>query len=90
MIFPFLVALELAPNDPKALFRRCQAYDALQRYEDAYKDAMIVLKIDPKNKPVQQIMMRLNPIIQEKVCYCIRFVYVTCTCRQNNRFTHMI
>ena len=60
-------AVEIAPNDPKALFRRCQAYEALERHQDAYKDAVRVMTIDPKNKAVQQVLTRLNPIIQEKV-----------------------
>jgi len=55
------------PNDPKALFRRCQAYEAVEKYEEAYKDAVTLMKVDPKNKAVQPILARLNPIIQNKV-----------------------
>ena len=39
----------------------------MERYEDAYKDAMFLMRIDPKNKSIQPILMRLNPIIQERV-----------------------
>lgn len=60
-------SLDLVENDPKALYRRCQAYDALGRVEEAYKDAMTLIKIDPKNKAAQAIYERLNPIVQEKM-----------------------
>lgn len=60
-------ALEITPNDPKALYRRCQAYEHLGKVEDAYKDAAAIIKVDPKNTAVQPILQRLNPIIQEKV-----------------------
>ena len=65
-----ITALELVPNDPKALYRRCQAYEHLDKPEDAYKDAAALLKVDPKNSAVQPILKRLNPVIQEKVCCC--------------------
>jgi hypothetical protein len=57
-------------NDPKALYRRCQAYEHLDKVEEAYKDAGAIIKVDPKNTAVQNILRRLNPIIQEKVRYC--------------------
>ena len=73
--FPFLtfcfvlsvLALDIIPNDPKALFRRCQAFEGLERPEDAYKDAMMLLRVEPKNKAIQPLLMRLQPIIQAKV-----------------------
>ena len=42
-------SLELIPNDPKALFRRCQAYEALNKVDSAYADAKEVHNLDPKN-----------------------------------------
>lgn len=66
-MFCCVLGLELAPNDPKALFRRCQALDALGRVEEAYRDAVTLLKIDPKNNAVQTIFNRLNPLVQERV-----------------------
>lgn len=60
-------ALEITPNDPKALFRRCQALDALQRYEEAYRDARNVITVDPTNKPVKPILARLHEIVQERL-----------------------
>ena len=62
-----MLALDIAPNDPKALFRRCQAYEQLEEYENAYKDAAMLMKIDPKNSAIQPVLRRLNPIIQKKV-----------------------
>nr|KAG5698914.1 hypothetical protein BaRGS_006808 [Batillaria attramentaria] len=60
-------SLELVDNDPKALYRRCQAYDALGRVEEAYRDAVALVKVDPKNKAAQAIYERLNPIAQERI-----------------------
>ncbi|XP_012288302.1 protein unc-45 homolog B [Orussus abietinus] len=59
-------ALKICPNDPKALFRRCQALDALQRYEEAYRDAAKVVSLDPNNKAIQPIIARLFEIVQER------------------------
>ena len=54
-------------NDPKALFRRCQAYDALGRVEEAYQDVMTLMKVDPKNSAVVPLYQKLNPIMQDRV-----------------------
>ncbi|XP_048256515.1 protein unc-45 homolog B-like [Haliotis rufescens] len=59
-------SLDLTPNDPKALFRRCQAYEKLDKLDEAFRDAAIVMKIDPKNTAVMPIFKRLNPIVQER------------------------
>ena len=37
-------SLELCPNDPKALFRRCQAYEKLDQVDKAYQDGREVSK----------------------------------------------
>ncbi|RZF48427.1 hypothetical protein LSTR_LSTR011380 [Laodelphax striatellus] len=58
-------SLEITPNDPKALFRRCQALDSLNRHEEAYRDARHLNVIDPNNKAVQPILSRLHEIVQE-------------------------
>ena len=73
--FPCFTALDLVSDDPKALYRRCQAYEKLNQAEEAYKDAAALMKVDPKNSAVQPILKRLNPIIQEKVLlgYLVRF-----------------
>lgn len=51
----------------KALYRRCQALELLGKNEDAYKDAMLLLQLDPKNKAVVPIMQRLSAYIMDKV-----------------------
>ncbi|XP_044261453.1 protein unc-45 homolog B [Tribolium madens] len=60
-------SLEIVPNDPKALFRRCQALESLERFEEAYRDATQIFKDDPNNKTIQPILERLYRIVQEKV-----------------------
>ncbi|KAK0044889.1 protein unc-45 B [Biomphalaria pfeifferi] len=59
-------SLDLSPNDPKALFRRCQAYEQLGRAEDAFKDAILLLKVDPQNKAALPLFNKLNTVVQEK------------------------
>ncbi|XP_034935323.1 protein unc-45 homolog B [Chelonus insularis] len=59
-------ALKISPNDPKALFRRCQALEALGRYEEAYRDARFVINVDPNNKAIQPVLARLHEIVQER------------------------
>ncbi|XP_017875357.1 protein unc-45 homolog B [Ceratina calcarata] len=59
-------ALKICPNDPKALFRRCQALEALKRFEEAYRDARYIISADPTNKAIQPIAARLHEIVQER------------------------
>ena len=61
------LVLDATPGDPKALFRRCQALEQLGSHEAAYKDAMLIVRLDPKNAAIQPILRRLSPIIQDKV-----------------------
>lgn len=60
-------ALEISPKDPKALYRRCQALEALLRYEEAYRDARIAWEAEPNNKTLQPILERLHLITQERL-----------------------
>jgi hypothetical protein len=62
-----LTALEICPTDPKALFRRCQALEALGRVEEAYRDARNAMTSDPGNKALQPALARLHEQAQEKV-----------------------
>ena len=59
-------ALKICCNDPKALFRRCQALEALERFEEAYRDARNIILSDPNNKVIQPIVARLHEIVQER------------------------
>lgn len=58
-------ALEITPSDIKALFRRCQAYEQLGQYNEAFKDARAVNHLDPKNSAVQPYLRKLNIKLQE-------------------------
>ncbi|EFA05696.1 protein unc-45 homolog B [Tribolium castaneum] len=60
-------SLEIVPRDPKALFRRCQALEALERFEEAYRDATQIFKDDPNNRTIQPVLERLYRIVQERV-----------------------
>ena len=59
-------SLKLVPKDPKALFRRAQAYEALKKFEEAYKDATDLFKEDPTNQSVQPMLKKLHLIVQER------------------------
>ncbi|XP_058821902.1 protein unc-45 homolog B [Topomyia yanbarensis] len=59
-------SLNGCPNDPKALFRRYQAYEALERYEEAYKDLRTVHTHDPNNKTIKPHLERMHEIVQER------------------------
>ncbi|KAL3270781.1 hypothetical protein HHI36_021305 [Cryptolaemus montrouzieri] len=58
--------LKIFPSDPKALYRRCQALEQLQRYEESYRDATQIFKDDPNNKTIQPILERLYKIVHER------------------------
>ena len=47
-LFLFLIALKILPNDPKALFRRCQGQEKLGKLEGAFRDARTLIHIEPK------------------------------------------
>lgn len=66
-------ALEICPNDPKALYRRCLAFEKTGRMEEAYKDAVLLIKVDPKNEAIGPVLKRLTPVIRERVkpLYCV-------------------
>ncbi|XP_065665225.1 protein unc-45 homolog A [Hydra vulgaris] len=59
--------LKTQPNDVKALFRRCQAYEAIGKLELAYKDIKRLIQLEPKNTAIQDTYRRLTIQAQEKV-----------------------
>ncbi|GBP70060.1 Protein unc-45 homolog B [Eumeta japonica] len=59
-------ALEIVPEDPKALFRRAQALEFLGRFEEAYRDAKAIFTVEPTNKAIQPVLSRLYTIVQER------------------------
>jgi hypothetical protein len=62
-----IVVYTQVPEDPKALFRRCQAYEALNQVDLAYKDAREVHRLDANNKAIQPILQRLHKAFSDKV-----------------------
>ncbi|XP_059485604.1 protein unc-45 homolog A [Neocloeon triangulifer] len=60
-------AIEICPTDPKALFRRANALEALGRVEEAYRDATNAMKSDPTNKELQPLLSGLHLKVQEKI-----------------------
>nr|XP_054754346.1 protein unc-45 homolog B-like [Lytechinus pictus] len=60
-------ALDLTPGDFKAMFRKCQALEALGQIEEAFKSAMQLNHMDPNNKSVKAMLARMNVLIKEKV-----------------------
>ncbi|XP_068623400.1 protein unc-45 homolog B [Battus philenor] len=59
-------ALQIIPEDPKALFRRAQALESEERFEEAYRDAKAIFTVDPTNKAVQPLLARLHAVVQER------------------------
>lgn len=60
-------SLELQSNDQKALFRRVQALEAMERYEEAYRDARTIWNNEPTFKAIQPVLERLHKIVQTRV-----------------------
>ncbi|XP_054162334.1 protein unc-45 homolog B-like, partial [Oppia nitens] len=60
-------ALELSPTDIKTLLRRCSALETMQRYSDAFKDALNIQHLEPNNMSIKTTLRRLNAKIQELV-----------------------
>ncbi|XP_077258755.1 protein unc-45 homolog B-like isoform X1 [Temnothorax americanus] len=57
-------ALKICCN--KALYRRCQALEALERFEEAHRDAEIIISSDPNNEVIQPVSTRLLEIVRRK------------------------
>src|ERR1700712_303537 len=51
-------ALEICPSDVKTLLRRSSALEAVERYSDAFKDALNVQKLEPNNTSIQAVLRR--------------------------------
>ncbi|XP_077271112.1 protein unc-45 homolog B-like isoform X1 [Temnothorax americanus] len=50
----------------KILYHRYQALIALERFEEAFRDAEIIISSDPNNKVIQPVATRLREIVQER------------------------
>lgn len=53
-------ALNASPNNVKALYRRALAYEAVENYVEAVRDAKQALMYDPSNKALQNTVDRLR------------------------------
>uniref|UniRef100_A0A8C8CRF2 Protein unc-45 homolog B n=1 Tax=Oncorhynchus tshawytscha TaxID=74940 RepID=A0A8C8CRF2_ONCTS len=62
-------AIDVDAADVKALFRRCQALEKLDKLDMAFKDVQRCSTIEPKNKTFLETLRRLGAEIQAKVCY---------------------
>lgn len=60
-------SLEIVPTDPKTLFRRAQALEFLNRFEEAYRDARQILNVDPMNTAIKPVLERLHQVVQERL-----------------------
>ncbi|OQR81328.1 hypothetical protein THRCLA_11825 [Thraustotheca clavata] len=60
------VAIELSPKYVKAYLRRAQAYEKLDKLEEALKDVKSVLEIDPKIQSAIDSEKRLTAIVTER------------------------
>lgn len=58
-------ALELQPNNVKALTRRALALEALEKYKDALADVEKALLIEPSNSPAQQCANRIRNALRK-------------------------
>lgn len=59
-------ALKLVPNHGKALLRRGQALESLEKYKDALADFEAVLKTDPGSKMAVQAAVRLRNALRRQ------------------------
>ena len=56
--FLFYRALELSKNNEKALFRRCQAFEAMGEVKLAFQDARLIHRLYKKNIEILPIFIR--------------------------------
>ena len=55
---------ELVPNEVKSLLRRAQAYEALEKWDEAQSDYRVILVIDPTVKSLSQSLLRCSKALQ--------------------------
>lgn len=60
-------SLDIQSNDQKALFRRVQALENLERFEEAFRDAKNIWNNDQTFKPIQPVLERLHKIVQDRI-----------------------
>ncbi|XP_039741892.1 protein unc-45 homolog B [Pteropus medius] len=60
-------AIDINSSDIKALYRRCQALEHLEKLDQAFKDVQRCATLEPRNQNFQETLRRLNTSIQEKL-----------------------
>ncbi|ESQ53971.1 hypothetical protein EUTSA_v10024479mg [Eutrema salsugineum] len=60
------LALEASPRYSKALLRRSRCYEALNKLDFAFRDARIVLNMEPENVSANEIFDRVKKILVDK------------------------
>lgn len=58
-------ALQVSPNDIKALYRRALAYEASGNLTAAFKDVKYLLSIEPQNKEAVELARKLTTIMKK-------------------------
>ena len=53
-------ALKLAPDHPKAMYRRAAAFEKLAKFDEAKKDLNVLLKANPEDKPSLALAKRVD------------------------------
>jgi len=59
-------ALKLSPNHAKALIRRAQAYESLEKYEDALEDFETARRIAPDSEVAMKGATRIRQSLRKK------------------------
>ncbi|CAH2077287.1 unnamed protein product, partial [Thlaspi arvense] len=60
------LALEASPRYSKALLRRSRCYEALNKLDYAFRDARIVLNMEPENASANEIFDRVKKMLMDK------------------------
>ncbi|CAN6880715.1 unnamed protein product [Brassica oleracea] len=60
------LALEASPRYSKALVRRSRCYEALNKLDYAFRDARIVLNMEPENASANEVFERVKKALVEK------------------------
>lgn len=60
------LALEVAPKYSKALLRRAKCFEALNRFDLAWRDVNLVLNMEPNNQTASEMIDGLKKVMEEK------------------------
>ncbi|KAJ4899164.1 Octicosapeptide/Phox/Bem1p (PB1) domain-containing protein / TPR-containing protein [Raphanus sativus] len=60
------LALEASPRYSKALVRRSRCYEALNKLDYAFRDARIVLNMEPENVSANEVFVRVKKALVER------------------------